>query len=731
MSGLPSSDRGIPAPASSARCGVRSSPSVIRRLLTPRCLLPLEAPDARAGTRGSSGPCDLCPRASASGPFSSPALHPRSGGDGVGTPRGSSRSAGGLPSPAENPRSLSRGPLRSPRPSCPFPLPGKGSLSAGRFHRGRGRLSRKRPLYDKLPPLSTCARQERETLGFHETAVRLRQTRRALTASFFLYYVAAPLCTAPKKRERLVETFDFLVLGSGIAGLSFALEVSRAGTVAVVTKKERSESNSNYAQGGIAAVLDPADSFDAHIADTLDAGAGLCHQDVVEHAVREGPRQIERLIRWGVGFSPSSTGNVPFDLGREGGHSHRRIVHAKDTTGREVEQALLRRAKESPNIRFFEDHCAVDLLVRATGAGEPLCFGAYVLGPSGRVEAFTARFTCLATGGAGKVYLYTSNPDIASGDGVAMAFRSGAAVANLEFMQFHPTCLFHPFAKNFLISEAVRGEGGILRLRSGEPFMERYDPRGCLAPRDIVARAIDAEMKRRGDEYVLLDITQRTADFVRRRFPGIYESCLKFGIDITSEPIPVVPAAHYLCGGVVTDLAGRTTIRGLYAVGEVACTGLHGANRLASNSLLEALVFSEGAARDALREEPASRAALPAPDPWDDSGTTDSDDEVVVTQNWDEIRRFMWNYVGIVRTNKRLERARHRMDLLFEEITDYYRHFRVTEPLLELRNLALVADLMIRCAMSRRESRGLHFNLDYPSRNDVHWSKDTVLRRSA
>jgi L-aspartate oxidase len=527
-----------------------------------------------------------------------------------------------------------------------------------------------------------------------------------------------------------LQRFDFLVLGSGIAGLSFALEVCREGSVAIITKKERSESNTNYAQGGIASVLDGGDSFEAHVLDTLVAGAGLCHRDVVERVVRGGPQQIARLVRWGVEFTRSTSTDEGFDLGQEGGHSHRRIVHAKDTTGREVERALLQRAKENPNISFFENHYAVDLLVRRSAGGAPACFGVYVLTPGGRVEAFTSPFTCLATGGAGKVYLYTSNPDIASGDGVAMAYRSGADVANLEFMQFHPTCLYHPFAKNFLISEAVRGEGGVLRLRNGEPFMKRYDPRGCLAPRDIVARAIDEEMKRRGDESVLLDITHRGREYVRNRFPGIYEKCLGFGIDITTDPIPVVPAAHYLCGGVVTDLRARTTIRGLYAVGEVACTGLHGANRLASNSLLEALVFSEAAARDVLELRREKGGHQAQPDPWDDSGTTDSDDEVVVTQNWDEIRRFMWNYVGIVRTNKRLARARRRMDLLLEEISDYYQHFRVTAPLIELRNLAIVADLMIRCAMTRQESRGLHFNLDYLQPDDASWVRDTVFRRA-
>ncbi len=527
-----------------------------------------------------------------------------------------------------------------------------------------------------------------------------------------------------------MHTFDVLVLGSGIAGLSFALQTADSGSVAVVTKKERGESNTNLAQGGIAAVLDPADSFADHVGDTLVAGAGLCHADVVERVVREGPEEIRRLVRWGVSFSPSTIPGVPFDLGREGGHGKRRIVHSTDMTGREVERALLGRAKEHANIHFFENHYAVDLLVRPGPHGSPLCFGAYVLGPDGRVETFPARFTCLATGGAGKVYLYTSNPDIASGDGVAMAYRAGAQVANLEFMQFHPTCLYHPHAKNFLISEAVRGEGGVLRLRTGETFMEHYHPLESLAPRDVVARAIDAEMKRRGDEFVVLDITHRPPAFVRERFPGIYARCLELGIDITAAPIPVVPAAHYLCGGVVVGDSARTTIPGLYAVGEVACTGLHGANRLASNSLLEALVFATAAAADVERRARSAPPALPPVQPWDDSSTTDSDDEVVVTQNWDEIRRFMWNYVGIVRTDKRLARARRRMNLLLEEIGEYYRNFRITPNLVELRNLALVADLMIRCAMTRTESRGLHYNLDHPGTDDVHWKRDTLIGRS-
>lgn len=521
---------------------------------------------------------------------------------------------------------------------------------------------------------------------------------------------------------------DYLVLGSGIAGLSFALHAAQTGSVTVVTKKERSESNTNYAQGGIASVLAPDDSFASHTQDTLTAGAGLCHEDVVRFVVEGGPAQIHRLSQWGVAFSPGDAGG--WDLGREGGHSHRRIVHARDMTGREVERALVQRCRDHPEIFFCEDHYAVDLLICHDLGGRGACFGAYVLRPDGRVEPFSARSTVLATGGAGKVYLYTSNPDIASGDGVAMAYRAGAEVANLEFMQFHPTCLYHPFAKNFLISEAVRGEGAVLRLQTGEPFMESYHPLGSLAPRDIVARAIDAEMKRSGADHVLLDISHQPAAFVRERFPAIHARCLEFGIDMTQEAIPVVPAAHYLCGGVVVDQRGRTTVDGLYAVGEVACTGLHGANRLASNSLLEALVYADAAARDCGQRLRSPDVVGREPDPWDDSAASDSEDEVVVTQNWDEIRRFMWNYVGIVRSDKRLRRARKRIDLLQEEIVEYYRNFRVTPNLLELRNLALMADLIIGCAANRKESRGLHYNLDHPDRDDTQWRRDSLVRRS-
>ncbi|PLX45146.1 MAG: L-aspartate oxidase [Deltaproteobacteria bacterium] len=522
--------------------------------------------------------------------------------------------------------------------------------------------------------------------------------------------------------------YDFLVIGSGIAGLSFALDAAEKGRVAVVTKKERGESNTNYAQGGIACVLSDEDSFEEHYRDTIEAGAGLCHGEIVDLVVKNGPAAIKSLIGRGVHFSKSD--DSAYDLGREGGHSKRRILHAKDATGREVERALLECAKANPNISFFDNHYGVDLLVNHPFEGTPVCFGAYVLHEDGVIEPFTAKATLLATGGAGKVYLYTSNPDIASGDGVAMAYRAGADVGNMEFMQFHPTCLYHPYAKNFLISEAVRGEGGILRLPNGNTFMERYHEMGCLAPRDVVARAIDAEIKKGGFDYALLDITHRDAAFIKERFPGIYEKCLEFDIDITKEPIPVVPAAHYMCGGILTYSMGHTSLKGLFAVGECACTGLHGANRLASNSLLEAVVYSARASEAAIKRALSLEdKELPSPDPWDASDTTDSDEEVVITQNWDEIRRFMWNYVGIVRSDKRLERAKKRINLLMEEIEEYYYNFTVTPSLVELRNLALVALLIIRCAQSRKESRGLHYNIDHPERDDARFRHDTVIRK--
>ena len=523
------------------------------------------------------------------------------------------------------------------------------------------------------------------------------------------------------------QRFDFLVLGGGVAGLSFALEAAQYGSVAVLTKRSRSESNTMYAQGGVAAVLSERDSFEQHVADTVDAGAGLNNPEAVSVTVREGPDRVRELAALGAHFDTRANGE--FDLGREGGHTRRRIVHAGDITGREIERALLAACDDRPTIQFFPDSAAIDLILdRRSPHGQPRCLGAYVLHPTGEIETFLARVTVLATGGAGKVYLYTTNPDVATGDGVAMAYRAGARIANMEFYQFHPTCLFSPEAKNFLISEALRGEGGKLRLRNGALFMQRYDPRGELAPRDIVARAIDSELKRTGDDYVLLDMTHLGRAFLIERFPNIYETCKAFGIDMAVQPIPVVPAAHYQCGGVSTDLGGRTSVPGLFAVGEVAHTGLHGANRLASNSLLEGLVFGHRAARVAA-DEPPVKAPVDDVPPWDPGAAVDPNEAVLVTHNWEEVRRLMWNYVGIVRTDKRLMRARRRLDLLREEIRDYYWRFKVTRDVIELRNIAEVASLIVECASRRKESRGLHYNLDYPNRDDHNWKKDTVVQR--
>jgi L-aspartate oxidase len=532
-----------------------------------------------------------------------------------------------------------------------------------------------------------------------------------------------------------MKRYDFLVLGSGIAGLFCALKVAPHGRVAVITKKDKAESNTNYAQGGIASVMSKEDTFEMHLRDTLAAGAGLCREDVVRTIVQEGPPRIQELIELGMKFTEreATRANGPreLDLGREGGHSKRRILHAKDVTGREIERALLEAVAARPNIDMLENHFAIDLITsqKLGRAGDNRCLGTYVLDKaSGTVETFAAPVTLLATGGCGKVYLYTTNPDIATGDGVAMAYRVGATVANMEFVQFHPTCLYHPQAKSFLISEAVRGEGGVLKTIDGREFMDDYHPLKSLAPRDVVARAIDSEMKKSGADYVILDITNRPARFIIERFPNIYRTCLQYGIDITKEPIPVVPAAHYQCGGVVTNADGETGIAGLYAVGEVACTGLHGANRLASNSLLEAIVCAHRAAAKVVTNRP-SPPDLDIP-PWHSGNAHNPDEMVVVSHNWEEIRRCMWDYVGIVRTSKRLQRAQKRIANLQEEILEYYWDFIVTPDLLELRNIATVAELIVRSALQRPESRGLHYNLDYPEPNPEWAQRDTVLRRT-
>ncbi|MBF0284726.1 MAG: L-aspartate oxidase [Magnetococcales bacterium] len=524
------------------------------------------------------------------------------------------------------------------------------------------------------------------------------------------------------------EIADFLIIGSGLAGLDLALRLAEHGGVTVLTRGAAADSNSYLAQGGIAAVLDPSDRLESHVQDTFNAGAGLCHEDTVRFVVSHGAPAIHHLIDRGVAFTRDEEG---YHLTREGGHSARRVIHSADATGKAVMETLLERVKEHPNIRLVEQRMAIDLIT-AHKLGRYLpgnrCYGCYVLNlETQRVESHLARFTILATGGAGKVYLYTSNPDTATGAGIAMAYRAGCRVANMEFIQFHPTCLFHPQAKSFLITEAVRGEGGILRLKNGEPFMERHHPRKELAPRDIVARAIDHEMKRSGDDCVFLDITHKGEAFLREHFPNIHEKCLGLGIDISREPIPVVPAAHYTCGGVVVDLSSRTDINGLYVVGEASCTGLHGANRLASNSLLECVVFAEAACREILTHLPAWRVEpFPLVPRWDNYGAGVCEEAVIISHNWDEIRRTMWNYVGIVRSDRRLARARRRIEMLQQEINEYYWNCQVSSDLIDLRNLVLVASLIIRSALHRKESRGLHFTTNHPEPNDQ-WRRDTVL----
>jgi L-aspartate oxidase len=525
---------------------------------------------------------------------------------------------------------------------------------------------------------------------------------------------------------------DILVIGSGIAGLFYTLKVAEHRRVALVTKKETVESNTNYAQGGIASVIAEEDSFESHVRDTLQAGAGLCHRDIVEIVVHEGPALVRGLLALGVDFTMNDT--TALHLGREGGHSHHRIVHAKDYTGREVERVLVEAVRRHPNVTVYEDHIAIDLITQHNLVDAPSpphdairCWGAYVLNKfSGSVERFFARCTVITAGGCGQVYLHTTNPEIATGDGIAMAYRAGARVANMEFIQFHPTTLYHPQARSFLISEAVRGHGAMLRNRAGERFMTKYDARLELAPRDIVARAIDSELKRSGDESVFLDLRHLNPAEVRASFPSIYERCLEVNIDITTDLIPVVPAAHYTCGGIVSDAHGRTSILGLYVAGESAMTGLHGANRLASNSLLEALVFANRAAQSTLETEnalpPVERIAE-----WDDSGTYNTEEWVLISHNRSEVRTLMWDYVGIVRSSLRLQRAARRIDLISNEVEDFYKRTRVSEKLIQLRNITQIAGLIIECALRRHESRGLHYTTDYPAPDPGLEQQDTIL----
>ncbi len=529
---------------------------------------------------------------------------------------------------------------------------------------------------------------------------------------------------------------DFLVIGSGIAGLSFALKASSLGKVVLVTKKNKVDSATNLAQGGIAAVLDQHDSSKLHVEDTVIAGAGLCDGKIVKHVVDGGPDRIRELIDFGVKFVKDGESSSGLDLGKEGGHSRRRVAHAYDLTGREIERALLEKTKSTVNIQVLENHTAVDLLMQQSKTGvlgekeqNKFCGGAYVLDESGRVEPYVARVTVLCTGGAGKVYLYTTNPDIATGDGIAMAFRAGAEMANVEFVQFHPTCLYHPEIKNFLISEAVRGEGAVLLDGDGNRFMEKYDERKELATRDTVARAIDRELKESGDNCVYLDISAKDPEFVKNRFPAIYKKCLSFGLDITKESIPVVPAAHYMCGGVVTDSMAKSSVDGLLVLGESACTGLHGGNRLASNSLLEAVVFSDRAfsyCRENWQEIEARQ--IDKVDPWQAGEASTLDEEILINHNWDLVRRIMWNYVGIVRTEKRLLLAKRRLEDIADEIEQHYKEFFVTPNMVELRNIVLVSLMIVRNCLKRKESRGLHYVIDYPKKDPL-YKKWLIFKR--
>jgi len=528
---------------------------------------------------------------------------------------------------------------------------------------------------------------------------------------------------------------DFLIIGSGIAGLTFALKVADYGKVAIITKKEQAESNTNYAQGGIASVFSEEDSYQRHIEDTMDAGVNLNHKEAVELIVKEGPRLIEELIDLEIEFTRDEKGR--FHLGREGGHSKNRIVHAKDRTGQVVESGLLRAVRNHKNVTIYENHIAIDLITEHKmfypeyiDKRKVRCWGAYVLDTNENiVKAFVSKLVLLSTGGAGQVYLHTSNPSIATGDGLAMSYRAGAKVGNLEFMQFHPTTLYHSEGQSFLISEAVRGAGAVLVSKNGEEFMDKYDERGSLAPRDIVARAIDKELKESGDNYVYLDTLRIDADKIKSNFPHIYNTCLEYKINITKEPIPVVPAAHYICGGVVTDLDAKTTISGLYAAGEVAFTGVHGANRLASNSLLEALVFSDRAAKSAIKEIQKENIVLPKVPDWKKKESKFTDEWILFSHDKIDIKRLMWDYVGIVRTTFRLKRAFNRLVVLSRETEDFYRKAEITPELIELRNLTTVAYLIVKSALMRKESRGLHYNLDYPDRDDKNWLKDTIIAK--
>ncbi len=524
--------------------------------------------------------------------------------------------------------------------------------------------------------------------------------------------------------------YDAIIIGGGAAGLSLALHLAESAKVAVITKGPLKEGATLYAQGGISAVLDADDSVQSHIEDTIRTGAGLCNPDIVRYTVERGRDAIQWLVNNGVQFTQfeRKDGTKDFHLTREGGHSHRRILHAADATGHAIETTLVGRLKQHHNIDILENHLVIDLITtdKLGQSDEKRCLGCYVLDKENQqIITLASRFTVLATGGAGKVYLYTSNPDVSTGDGIAMAWRAGCRMANMEFVQFHPTCLYHPKAKSFLVTEALRGEGAILKLPDGKAFMRDFHPDAELAPRDVVARAMDHEMKRLGIDCVYLDISHQPADFIRQHFPTVYRKCLGFGIDITQEAIPVVPAAHYTCGGIMTDLNGRTDINNLYAIGETAFTGLHGANRMASNSLLECLVFAKAAGQDINQRLAKKQSTAQLPE-WDASQVTQANEEIMISHDWDELRRVMWDYVGIVRKDKRLTRALNRIEIMAKEVEEYYTHHTVNNDLLELRNLVIVAELIVRSALTRKESRGLHYTKDYPDTLNEH-PTDTII----